>query len=525
MWQLRSVGLSLFLAIFFSLSWLALWTISFYLSDDGLHAVLLLPQGLRLALMILLPRRYWSVLLLTECVALWWLHSEQLQPAVLIMLSPFLSLLPAELTQRFWHHYTLYWQRLLLLLAAVTGNSVLHGLVLGFWLPVPLTQTLLATFTGGILLVPFTYLIYEYLKQQHIHNLFSQQMPDPPLRTSLLIWCSLIFAIGVCVQIAIAPNMERLLLIFVFLPNVFMAYKFGWQGGVLAAVLGSLMITVTRQASGAFHDLAELELFLSTQALLGLTLGIAISRQQQLAQHLHRYRNQLEQELQTRRKLMKRLVRTEEDVRKEIARELHDEIGQNITAIQIQAMLVNRSVPSPAAQSAANQISSLSQRIHQTTRQLLRQLRPPVLDEMPLDQALHHLAEEFAFAEQGIHFQLDYALPAPPGEDVVIFTLYRLVQELLNNINKHANASNIQVSLRLTDNIITLEVRDDGMGIPVQPQGGGFGLRGIEERVRALGGDWLLQRRLGTRVVVNLPTHIRTNDSVNPPTEPDQKPS
>ncbi|ENJ8190874.1 MASE1 domain-containing protein, partial [Yersinia enterocolitica] len=65
MWQLRSVGLSLFLAIFFSLSWLALWTISFYLSDDGLHAVLLLPQGLRLALMILLPRRYWSVLLLT----------------------------------------------------------------------------------------------------------------------------------------------------------------------------------------------------------------------------------------------------------------------------------------------------------------------------------------------------------------------------------------------------------------------------------------------------------------------------
>lgn len=222
---------------------------------------------------------------------------------------------------------------------------------------------------------------------------------------------------------------------------------------------------------------------------------------------------------------MKRLVRTEEDVRKEIARELHDEIGQNITAIQIQAMLVNRSAPSPAAQSAANQISSLSQRIHQTTRQLLRQLRPPVLDEMPLDQALHHLAEEFAFAEQGIHFQLDYALPAPPGEDVVIFTLYRLVQELLNNINKHANASNIQVSLRLTDNIITLEVRDDGMGIPVQTQGGGFGLRGIEERVRALGGDWLLQRRLGTRVVVNLPTHIRTNDSVNPPTERDQKPA
>ncbi|MFW5393228.1 MASE1 domain-containing protein [Yersinia sp. 2544 StPb PI] len=525
MLQLRSVGLSLFLTIFYSLSWLALWTISFYLSNDGLHAVLLLPQGLRLALMILLPRRYWPVLLLAESGMLWWLYSEKLQVTALIVLSSALSLLPAWLSQRFWHHYTLYWQRLLLLLTAVTGNSLLHGFVLGFWLPLSLTQTLLATFTGGILLVPFTYLIYEYLKQQHIRNLFSQQMPDPPLRTSLLIWCSLIFAIGVCIQVAITPNMERLLLIFVFLPNVFMAYKFGWQGGVLAAVLGSLMITVTRQASGAFHDLAELELFLSTQALLGMTLGIAISRQQQLTQHLHRYRNQLEQELQTRRKLMERLVHTEEDVRKEIARELHDEIGQNITAIQIQAMLVNRSAPSAAAQSAANQISTLSQRIHQTTRQLLRQLRPPVLDEMPLDQALHHLAEEFAFAEQGINFQLDYALPPNPGEDAVIFTLYRLVQELLNNINKHAKAHNIHVSLRIGNNIITLDVRDDGMGIPVQPPGGGFGLRGIEERVRALGGDWLLQRRLGTRVVVNLPTHVRSNDTVNLPTKLNQKSS
>ncbi|MFA3778345.1 MASE1 domain-containing protein [Yersinia sp. 1652 StPb PI] len=525
MLQLRSVGLSLFLTIFYSLSWLALWTISFYLSNDGLHAVLLLPQGLRLALMILLPRRYWPVLLLAESGMLWWLYSEKLQVTALIVLSSALSLLPAWLSQRFWHHYTLYWQRLLLLLTAVTGNSLLHGFVLGFWLPLSLTQTLLATFTGGILLVPFTYLIYEYLKQQHIRNLFSQQMPDPPLRTSLLIWCSLIFAIGVCIQVAITPNMERLLLIFVFLPNVFMAYKFGWQGGVLAAVLGSLMITVTRQASGAFHDLSELELFLSTQALLGMTLGIAISRQQQLTQHLHRYRNQLEQELQTRRKLMERLVHTEEDVRKEIARELHDEIGQNITAIQIQAMLVNRSAPSAAAQSAANQISTLSQRIHQTTRQLLRQLRPPVLDEMPLDQALHHLAEEFAFAEQGINFQLDYALPPDPGEDAVIFTLYRLVQELLNNINKHAKARNIHVSLRIGNNIITLDVRDDGMGIPVQPPGGGFGLRGIEERVRALGGDWLLQRRLGTRVVVNLPTHVRSNDTVNLPTKLNQKSS
>ncbi|GKW26827.1 MASE1 domain-containing protein [Pectobacterium brasiliense] len=524
MHRLHVIGMTLFLAFFYSLIWLALWTISFYLSNNGQQAALLLPQGLRLALMILLPRKYWPTLLLAEIAIQSWLISEQLITRSLLLLSPFLSLIPAIITHKIWHRYTLYWQRLLLLLAALTLNTVLHGIAIGPWLHSQLTQTLLATFTGGVLLIPFTYLLYEYIKQQHLQTLLAQEIPDPPLRTSLLIWCSLFFSIGVCLQMTFTPEMERLLLIFVFLPNVVMAYKFGWQGGVLSAVLGSLMIAVTRQVSGAFDDLRELELFLSTQALLGIGLGIAISRQQQLAQRLQRYRHQLEQELKTRRRLMERIIHTEEAVRKDIARELHDDIGQNITAIQIQAMLVKHSAPADAAQHAAGQISELSRRIHHTTRQLLRQLRPPVLDEMVLDKALHHLADEFAFSARGIQFQLDYQLPTPPHDDVVVFTLYRLVQELLNNINKHASATQITVRLSQQDDLITLDVIDNGVGIAQKdrshPTGGGFGLRGIEERVQALGGNWLVKAATmsdsatprGTHIIVNLPTKFKQKD-------------
>ncbi|PWC13551.1 MASE1 sensor histidine kinase [Brenneria roseae subsp. americana] len=515
--RLRTTGMMLFLLFFYGLSWLALWTISFYLSNNGQQATLLLPQGLRLALMILLPRKYWPVLLLSEIAIQSWLMNEQLQTRALLLLSPWLSLLPAVMTQKIWHRYTLYWQRLLLLLSALTLNTLLHGLVIGPWLQSQLTQTLLATFTGGVLLIPFIYLIHEYIKQQHLQTLLAQEIPDPPLRTSLLIWCSLFFSIGVCLQMTFTPDMERLLLIFVFLPNVVMAYKFGWQGGVLSAVLGSLMITVTRQVSGAFNDLRELELFLSTQALLGIGLGIAISRQQQLAQRLQRYRQQLEQELKTRRRLMERIIHTEEEVRKDIARELHDDIGQNITAIQIQAMLVKHSAPEGAAQNAAGQISDLSLRIHHTTRQLLRQLRPPVLNEMVLDKALHHLADDFAFSARGINFHLDYRLPQQPDDDVVIFTLYRMVQELLNNINKHACANNIEVLLYQQGDLLTLEVIDDGIGL--RPgNSGGFGLRGIEERVCALGGNWLAKSKAsaslqkGTHIIVNLPTKFKQKD-------------
>ena len=73
-----------------------------------------------------------------------------------------------------------------------------------------------------------------------------------------------------------------------------MAWKFGWQGGVLSGLLGSMMITIARQVGVGFSNLVELEIFLATQALLGIGLGIAISRQQHLAQNLHHYRQRLE---------------------------------------------------------------------------------------------------------------------------------------------------------------------------------------------------------------------------------------
>ncbi|MQI37390.1 histidine kinase, partial [Escherichia coli] len=130
---------------------------------------------------------------------------------------------------------------------------------------------------------------------------------------------------------------------------------------------------------------------------------IAISRQQHLALNLHHYRQRLEAELAARRALAEKLIHTEEDTRKSLARELHDEIGQNITAIQIQSQLVTRARDPAQVHSAASQINELARRIHLSTRQLLRQLRPPALDELTFREALLHLINEFAFSERGIH--------------------------------------------------------------------------------------------------------------------------
>lgn len=98
-------------------------------------------------------------------------------------------------------------------------------------------------------------------------------------------------------------------------------------------------------------------------------------------------------------------------------------------------------------QAAASQINDLARRIHHSTRQLLRQLRPPALDELSFKEALHHLLNEFAFAERGIRCRFDYRLTATPESETVRFTLYRLLQELLNNVCKHADASEVAIAL------------------------------------------------------------------------------
>lgn len=84
---------------------------------------------------------------------------------------------------------------------------------------------------------------------------------DKQLRTSLIIWCFLFCLVGLSAQIFFAPEIEQLIVLLVFIPNIFMAYRYGWQGGVLSALLGSLIITFARQFQGAFDDLQELQLF------------------------------------------------------------------------------------------------------------------------------------------------------------------------------------------------------------------------------------------------------------------------
>ncbi|MEZ8985232.1 MASE1 domain-containing protein [Vibrio cyclitrophicus] len=509
--------------LIYSISWFCLWNISRYLSPDILLAGLLLPSGLKLVAFTLARRPLWRVFVASELMVsggLVYLLAE-FRHEYLLPIFAFLPYFLAIPFHRCWKNLTVYWQKIL----ALTSLTVIYGLLCGLTmlllfkpLAMPVSyifSTTISALTGGLLLAPFLYLLYDYL-QKKIWLPLSPTLihQEVRLRPSALLWGIAFFSIGLVAELTLLDQMKPLALLIILLPNIFMAYQYGWQGGVLASVINSILLTTARQISGSFESDQELQIFMITQALVGLGLGIAISRQYLLAKQLQKVNKDLESELVNKQHLALQLVQVEEAIRKSVARELHDEIGQNITAIQIQAMLADRTSQDEMSKNIASTINTLALRIHSSTRQLLTQLRPHTLDELGLEDAIRQLSSEMRFADRHIDFKLNFGLSPNKLDDITAVTLYRITQELLNNVSKHANATEVKLSIMPGDTF-SLELRDNGQGLPDDWPTKGQGLKGIKERVSALGGEMTIQTRQGSVVVSEQSERPNERDSTS----------
>lgn len=217
-----------------------------------------------------------------------------------------------------------------------------------------------------------------------------------------------------------------------------LAFRYGWQGALLTTLLNSVALIATRNDVSNLA-ITDLLLSISAQSLTGIFLGVAVQRLQDL-------NRQLSKELYRNQSLSQQLVRAEESVRKEVARELHDEIGQSITAIRTQASIIKRTEQAQMREDSANTIESLSLNVYDTTKRLLSKLRPQSLDDLQLLEAIGQLIREMEFAHNGIEVRLTSQGPTEQLSDTLQVTVFRLCQEALNNARKYAHAA----ILRLT---------------------------------------------------------------------------
>jgi two-component system sensor histidine kinase UhpB len=185
-----------------------------------------------------------------------------------------------------------------------------------------------------------------------------------------------------------------------------------------------------------------------------------------------------------RRESGRKALQAQESERKRIARELHDEVGQVLTGVVLELEYA-------AKQSAgvdATQLASAREAVRRSlddVRRIARELRPEVLDDLGLQSALRSLCTAAA-AHDGLHVEraLELGDVVSPEVELVV---YRVAQESLTNVMRHAGASEVLVALRHVDGGLRLIVRDDGRGLPSGPRPGGAGIAGMHERALHIG--------------------------------------
>ncbi|WP_018229507.1 ATP-binding protein [Methyloversatilis universalis] len=200
-----------------------------------------------------------------------------------------------------------------------------------------------------------------------------------------------------------------------------------------------------------------------------------------------------------------------EEERRDIARELHDEMGQAVTAIKSMGLAIARrdAQTDPRSAEAANLIVDTANHLYDVMHSIIPKLRPLALDNLGLEDALEDLVSEWRRHHPDMEFALTLRdLPESPGDSFKL-AAYRIVQEAVTNALKHAHARKIMISLAGTERGLQVQVEDDGAGLAEgwAQKRGHHGVRGMRERAQALGGDLALQPREGggTRVSARLP--------------------
>ena len=219
----------------------------------------------------------------------------------------------------------------------------------------------------------------------------------------------------------------------------------------------------------------------------------------------------LRQSREELRRLSAAMRQLEENQRRRIAREIHDDLGQRLTALRLDVGLLRTELregrPAAAEERTASMLALIDETLT-TARRVAMELRPAILDDFGFAAAIEHETESFA-RRSGIEVSLHLEPKEIAIEGTRATALYRVIQEALTNVARHSGASRVEVRVEKREGLIEAEVRDYGRGISDEESSstGALGLIGIRERIFAFDGNVTIERvdGGGTRVFVTVP--------------------
>ena len=270
-------------------------------------------------------------------------------------------------------------------------------------------------------------------------------------------------------------------------------------GGVLAAAFVSVYFEVSEavQAWTLRWERYQLDEFPGIALFAAVAVAWFVWRRvrEVRAELAHRIalERALESALEENRRLSQAHVRLQEAERRRLARELHDELGQHLNAIKIEAVSLRRCAADDPAELSrgASAIVDSADHLHAVVRDMTRSLRPAGLDELGVQAALEDYVQSWRSRFPEVDVTLDVSGELEGLGEAVNITLYRLVQEALTNVSRHARARHVRITLGRASGAadVRIELSDDGSGSVSPWQSDGVGLIGMRERVESLGGS------------------------------------
>jgi len=266
-----------------------------------------------------------------------------------------------------------------------------------------------------------------------------------------------------------------------------------------------------RRELNAEYDSVNRQLFRLGALIVLLITAIAIyttARLRMLERQAYQQATELTENRDELRKLSQGLVAAQESERKHLSRELHDQVGQILTALRMEVGNLGdlHRQGSPAFEDRQHSAERLGDQALQAVRDISMGLRPSMLDDIGLEPAIRWQARDFA-RRTGVdtEVRIEGDLDSLPEKHRI--HAYRIVQESLTNVSRHARAQHVLITAHHSLTRLTITIQDDGQGIDAEQKAGGAGLLGIRERVQELGGrcEIYSQNSKGTLVHVDIP--------------------
>ncbi|SHM18483.1 MASE1 domain-containing protein [Rhodanobacter sp. OK091] len=503
------------------LLWLLLW--------PTVQPFWMLPYGLRFGALLLTPMRHWGWLLGAELAATASISLAQGMPLGWVDFAidelPELLVMAGSLwlLRRFNLHVSLHTPQdvtrlLLSVVLVVTATTAVDAALLALIHPNSpelmlrvLGEELLSHYLGILLIVPLMIMLLRTrLDQRALTSLIMDGL--------LVMLPSMTILLVLSEQAAPQPQFARVLSLA---PVLFFAFRHGWRGASLAMLITSLGMTLVDQHLGHAPSTAAAYLFLAVAGTGALMLGSATDALRRSSErvaeqnvYLGAVNRRLDQLAHQLRDAARGNLQADENQRRHLAAELHDELGQNITAIQTHVKLAQARLRQAGMEDISTSINTILAHMRRALHRLLDDLRPAVLDEFGLLRALDEGPIRDLLNTAGMAYHTELHGDPRLLDDDTRTAIYRLAQESATNAVKHAQASEFRLRLRIGERqgiaLALLDLRDNGTGLPSRLPRGGRGLQGMRDRVTSLGGQFRLRPE---HAGVHLRILLRSNSS------------